>query len=220
MSEPSSGAPIWPADWSQFIPDLLSGFIVSAIVGVAVGIALWRWQAGAEQRQEKRGAESNWAVARSELGHALSEPFTRDVEAWIFNHAAQTDDLVEAGGKLPIGQWADASPENRELVLMRLLMIDAPVLRRLAGELHSLIEDEVVARGHEHEHKRNAMEVARGATARLFKIPPHRPESAKDTVALDDVMALPAVVDLAARYLDLTERVERNYAELRESLAK
>jgi len=158
------------------------------------------------------------ALARSELGHAFSEPLVRDPEWRIYNHAAQTDDLVNAGGKLSIGQWADASPANRELMLTRSLMIDAPMLRRIGDELGSLLEAKILDGGRVRPNMVSDLTCA--ATARIFNLPPVQPETENETMALDEVMADPVVADLVARYLKLAERVERNYDELRESLAK
>jgi hypothetical protein len=219
MADPTpaaGGGPIIPPDWSQFIPDTLSGLFVSAVVGLVVGILLWRWQQRAEQRAARLAAESGWNVARALVGQYLSMDMIRDDDWWLGNYAGQTDDLVDAAHQFPIGQWADASPGNLELAAMRRLLIDAPTLRRLASELDNWLESEAVSRGY--TRRENANSIARMATPRILGTTPTFSLGAKWETNVETLLRDPTAERLVAEFLEVAQRVEADHAVMRQFL--
>ncbi|MBO1737787.1 hypothetical protein [Leifsonia sp. TF02-11] len=127
-----TGSPAWPADWSQFVPDLLS----SAIIGLAIGIFLYLWQRTAEQRQARSFAKASWSVARSRvvvavakevmtppwLSHTMDDPFA---ELWA------------ALDGLPVAQWQAAAPDLEELRLASEIATKLPLLHAAGRKLLS-----------------------------------------------------------------------------------
>jgi hypothetical protein len=219
MADPTpapGGAAIIPPDWSQFIPDTVSGLFVSAVVGLIVGSLLWRWQRRAEQRAARLAAESGWSVARSLIGQYLSTAVVREDDWWLGNYAGQTDDLVDAAHQFPIGQWADASPGNLELAAMRRLLIDAPTLRRLARELDDWLETEAIRRGY--ARRENANSIARMATPRILGTKPTFSLGAKWDANVETLLADPTAERLVAEFSEVAQRVEADHAAMRQFL--
>jgi hypothetical protein len=127
---------IVPADWSQFLPDVLSGFVVSIPVGVLVGVALWRWQKGAEERRAARVANAEWQQARAVIAMSLTRPLVHTANgANLPRFASALDPLLETTKLLRVGEWAEAAPGNKELAAIAALHIDGWTLKRWATAL-------------------------------------------------------------------------------------
>lgn len=132
-AEPSTtGAPVLPADWSQFFPDLLGGLIVA----VAVGIVLYRWQRVTEARSRARSAELGWWMARTRVAQATSVPISRKSGARSFtNYSDQFVRIVEVSSTYPVAQWTHDSPKNLELGALAAIVTIGPAIQRLGQDL-------------------------------------------------------------------------------------
>jgi hypothetical protein len=129
------GAPAWPADWSQFLPDLVS----SAIVGVAIGIVFYLWQKRSEEHQAERLALAAWSTVRSRIivGLTLEVP----ERPWL-DHRLENpfSDLAAATDGLPLAQWSDAASSNRELQLLKSIATELPLLAHAGQELFRSVD--------------------------------------------------------------------------------
>lgn len=136
--------PIWPPDWSQFIPDALGAIITGAIIG----FVLWRVETKAGSRREEREAEALWKARRGAVGLAMNA----SLETWHPNNPSRNFPLQWAGFLSVVDPrvvlWADAAPKNREIALASALAIDLPLLDRLLTDLESIatVDIPVVAR--------------------------------------------------------------------------
>jgi hypothetical protein len=160
---------IWPADWSQFVPDA----ILTVATGVVVGVLLWLWQTNAERRTAVQAAESNWEIARPHF-MSVVDPLTPTVDdGYLVLAVARLDPLIEEGKRYPIGSWAKTAPKNRELATLREILIDAPNLQRLAAELSRHFEREIVRLGEAPAWSTDEYERAAMFVILELPLPPH-----------------------------------------------
>ncbi|MBT2518067.1 hypothetical protein J7E29_11525 [Streptomyces sp. ISL-90] len=134
------GEPAWPADWSQFIPDLVS----SALIGLAVGVSLYLWQKGSERRQAEAFALASWRTARSRVAVSVAP------EAFPSAPADPRDGgpfraFRRAIDGLPLAEWASASPRNVELRLLSTLAESLPFFEEAGSELVKEVSVELIA---------------------------------------------------------------------------
>jgi hypothetical protein len=221
-SSPVAGAAIWPADWSQFIPDTLSALLTGAVVGTIVGIILYRWQRDSEARSERRIALASWRVARATFALSLSASWNPQAGASSLPQVMDAVAPVRAlGPKHDIPVWAEAAPDNVELQSMAQLLIDIERLQGTVTELHQSIAQSVSRQGVQGGFERIFMEVA-AALAMGFDdstqvlgldVSQYVEVSRK---AIDDAEVAPRVATFRVAY----ERVRKNYSTLRDSLLK
>lgn len=142
------------SDWSQFIPDIVSGAIVSIPVGVGVGIALWKWQKSGEDSRAENVANAEWRQARAVVAMHLTKPLDhRENGSNLPRFVAALDPLLETTTSLRVGEWAEAAPRNNELAAIAALHVDAWTLKRWAVALDedmatALTSRKLVMEGH------------------------------------------------------------------------
>jgi hypothetical protein len=126
--------PIWPPDWSQFIPDAIGAIITGAIIGVV----LWRIESRANSVRKRREAEARWRVARAPLRAHLGDHFLSyfGYEPTVDKFVAQWQSFL-AVVPPDLASWAEAAPANRELQMASSLVRDLPVLERLTRDMES-----------------------------------------------------------------------------------
>jgi hypothetical protein len=141
MSTPSPSpvyvpGPIWPPDWSQFIPDAIGAIVTGAIIG----FVLWRIESGATASRDRREAESHWRVRRWIIAGALKNS---QVSRRPRGHRELVDGWRALLGAFDpmIARWADASPQNTELAMARGLLINIPLLIDAIEELDRSLND-------------------------------------------------------------------------------
>jgi hypothetical protein len=140
----SAAALLGTWEWNQFIPDLIVSLTSSIVVGIGVGYALWRFQDKAEDAAAKRAAEADWRMSRPLVVAATREvldPFANPTS--IVLAAGQFDSVLEVGRAMPVGRWADASPNNEEIAALSELLIEGTVYQSLATDLHAEIAAEI-----------------------------------------------------------------------------
>jgi hypothetical protein len=133
---PSMDLAIWPPDWSQFFPDAL----LTVITGLAIGIALYRFQARAEANAARRRTLAEWAMVRPQIAHALATAPNREFGTIQLEMYTSGIFQKAVDGK-PFSTWADDAPEDKELAAVRDLARLHYELREAAyavdGRLHS-----------------------------------------------------------------------------------
>lgn len=128
-------APLWPADWSQFVPDLLS----SAIIGVAIGVVFFLWQKRSEKRHAERLALASWSTVRSRIvvGVAADLPEQPSLNHQLKNPFAE---LAAATDGLPLAQWSNAAPTERALQLLTSIATELPLFADSRKRLLSSVD--------------------------------------------------------------------------------
>lgn len=109
---PSPGD-IWPPDWSQFIPDTLSGFIVTGVVGGIVAVVLWRVQQRVAADAEARLAVGAWRHARSGLTDNL--PVTPAREGKLATGRVVYKTLATEGPISEVAGWIEAVEASKKV---------------------------------------------------------------------------------------------------------
>lgn len=123
---------IWPADWSQFLPDLVN----TAVVGALVGLGLWLVQSQAAKRERREFAERTWAHARPRIiGEARPLKRTMHLDFW----KGDADRVIAAAVGVDVVALGDALPDNAEVSALALIQREYPHLDRLTSALESAI---------------------------------------------------------------------------------
>jgi hypothetical protein len=210
---PTIVAPIWPADWSQFVPDTLSALFI----GVLVGVVLFRWQRSIETRAEERIALSSWKLARTSFAVAMSKAWNPTAGARILDEITkQTIGLRELGRSSDVAVWADAVPKNVELRTITTLLRDLDRLEVTAAELYSLIT--VTACFDKIRHEVSQQVVGTACTLAIGGYDPANIFSShiEPFVPLaQEVIDDETVVDRVSEFRELHGRVRTNYTDLR-----
>ena len=135
----SVGVSIWPANWSQFVPDLVS----SAVIGFVVGFAIYRWQKRSESRQAELATLASWSVSRSRVTVAISEdaPKRAPLDPKRDNPFLAVQTVLEV---LPVAIWSASAPKNRELQLVNVIAIDLPFFEEAAAKLVSVVDTALI----------------------------------------------------------------------------
>lgn len=133
--------PIWPPDWSQFIPDAIGAIATGALVG----LVFWWLEVTAGNRRARREAESNWRARRGVVGLGMDSM----LYTWFPQDPARqfpgqwSSFLAVVDPRVVI--WSEAAPKNRELALARSLVLDLPLLDRLLQDLESIVLVDLIA---------------------------------------------------------------------------
>ncbi|GAA2041648.1 hypothetical protein GCM10009819_29590 [Agromyces tropicus] len=138
-----SSTALWPADWSQFIPDLLS----SAAIGAAVGLVIYLWEQRSQRKQAQALAIASWRVARSTVAVSMPDPAPNDPPTDP-RHNDRFEAIAAAIDGLPVAVWADAAPSNAELSLARELAIELPIYAECGQRLVETVKIALVDAGH------------------------------------------------------------------------
>lgn len=134
-----TGEPIWPSDWSQFVPDLVS----SAVIGLLVGLALYFWQKRSERRQAETLALASWAVVRSRVKVALAEE-ARSGPPVIPGSYSPFAAFITAVDELPVSDWSHHARSNEELALTSRILTDLPLFIEAGEDLDRAVGAAVV----------------------------------------------------------------------------
>gem|GEM_PF-6681165 len=120
-----SGAPLWPADWSQFVPDLVSSVVLGGLIAVLLAI----WERRANKRQAGAIALASWAVARSRVVVAVSN-LAPTVEGVTRSGSPghSFGDVAAAIEGLPLATWHSAAVAKAEIGWANALATDLPLL--------------------------------------------------------------------------------------------
>ncbi|MFK3672438.1 hypothetical protein ACI2IX_19905 [Leifsonia aquatica] len=132
-----SGAPLWPADWSQLVPDLLSSVILGGLIAVLLAI----WERRANKRQAGAIALASWAVARSRVVVAVSNPaptIEGVTRSGSLGHSFA--DVAAAIEGLPLATWHSAAIANAEISWANALATDLPLLDGAQRRLLAMID--------------------------------------------------------------------------------
>lgn len=211
-----------PPDWSQFIPDTISSLATSAVVGLIVGLLLWRWQTGSERRVLRRIALADWKTKRPRVGNAVAPVVNRGISSDNLPlHVSFYNDVLKEGQSMPIGEWTDAAPDSEELRAFAGLVVDLPTLMRFATDLtqmidRALLRDGLVMEGHQ-------TPFARWTFAAVLEVPdPGR--AVGDTHDQygqigATVLAFPDVAAKVDEFRSLLAKVEGNYTKLQSALS-
>lgn len=133
--------PIWPPDWSQFIPDSIGAIITGAIVG----FVLWRVERVSASRRAERDAETQWESRRGALLIAMMSPMDRpkplsDPERYLVGWNSVRIALDPA---IPV--WRRDSPKNVEIALAHGMLLSITTLTSLWHDLRVAILLSVIA---------------------------------------------------------------------------
>jgi hypothetical protein len=223
--------PIWPPDWSQFIPDAIGAIVTGAIIG----FVLWQVEAGAGARRDRSDAETRWALARANVA-AVMKP-TLSIRFWSKprkNWVAQWKPFLDALDP-QVAVWARSAPKNLELQIARDLMIDLPAAARAIKDIddaarpHAYRQEQIVP-GPGGSPRRRAFpaetrqEIAEWVVGRVLGNPDPRPsvlvpeamiEAYERAYAL--LLAEPGMVETIARFHERQSRIETKWGLLRAS---
>ncbi|WP_372469212.1 hypothetical protein ACCO44_08150 [Microbacterium maritypicum] len=200
----------WPADWSQFLPDLVN----TAVVGALVGVGLWVVQTQATKRERRLLAERQWNHVRP-LIHATAHPMTREAELAFWREGAWA--VRDAVRRLDLVMLTDALPDNDEIAALATLDRDYPELDHLTMSLsntvYSAIERHPLVRRSADFH---AVQVATQALLLGVDIEP-LPGSGRISILRAARAVVEDVRGEAAKYLSALDSYERAYAVLSRS---
>lgn len=134
--------PIWPPDWSQFIPDAIGAIITGAIIG----FVLWRIETRAEAGRARIEAEARWKINRAGLGPLMRPELDSRTHGNVDEYPRQWEVFLSALDS-DVVVWANDAPKNAELQMARAMLVDLPLIERLVSEVKNEVGGALVARG-------------------------------------------------------------------------
>jgi hypothetical protein len=135
-------------DWSQFIPDLLSGGVVAGVIALAV----LRAESNRAKSEARLAAMSDWLPIKSRLVYYQMPRPLGTVNHSLLNLGADLEEWLKIIQNEPIERWAIAAPEQDDLRLLAELRTQLPLFLRKCVDLYDAVGEAWIA------HLRGAME--------------------------------------------------------------
>ncbi len=139
------GDPAWPADWSQFVPDLITGAIGAIVFGVIAGLILsWRERRADKQHREDL-AVAHWTALRGGVAWAMQDPFSFDFDD-LDAFASQVDALTQTVPPTQAAQLAEDVPKHPHLAALAILSSGAAELHRISDDLELSLRNQLAVK--------------------------------------------------------------------------
>jgi hypothetical protein len=132
-------------DWRQFVPDTLSGFAVSAVVGAVVAHAVIRTEAANAKSSARQAASLQWQPVKAQMLRAHYPAAVNATRTPLTKLANYTDEWLDVYKEHPMETWSLALPDERMLELVAQLRTSVPLLIKASRKLYDAIGQAALA---------------------------------------------------------------------------
>ncbi|HTL42223.1 MAG TPA: hypothetical protein VL294_12195 [Pseudolysinimonas sp.] len=136
-------------DWSQFVPDTLSGLFTGAIVAVIVGVILSQRESAEARIARGNKAWARWTAMRANVAKAMPYPWTfkRFRMDELIGQAKELLALVPSDTAAELVEDADELEEKEVLARLALAVSHGPELDRVGTELVQALRVQLLGQG-------------------------------------------------------------------------
>jgi len=140
---PWTGLPIWPADWSQVVPDLFGGIFVAVLGGIVVGRVLSNRDAKREEAQRERAADRVYSALAPVVAEGMTEPWSWDF-ADVLNFSGQVSSLLDRVSPTQAAELRADAPKHAGIAQLDSLLYCARELRTMCRDFNTAVSKLVI----------------------------------------------------------------------------